>query len=143
MITNMTTRRSYSELIRLKTFDERFEYLKMSAKIGDDTFGYERVFNQKFYGSPEWKEFRRQVIIRDQGFDLGIEDHPIGGRIEVHHINPITIDELMNRSDSLMDLDNVICVSSNTHKAIHFGDSSLLPKDPIERTPNDTCPWKL
>lgn len=140
---NMTSKRSYSELIKLKTFEERFEYLKLSAKIGEDTFGHERIFNQKFYGSPEWKDFRRRALIRDGGFDLGMEDHPIIGRVEVHHINPITPEELYNRSEALMDLDNVICVSPNTHKAIHYGDKSLLPKDPIERSPNDTCPWKL
>lgn len=140
---SMTDRRSYSELKRLKTFEERFDYLKLSATIGEDTFGHERIFNQRFYGSPEWKDFRRQVIIRDGGCDLGIEDHPIAGRLEVHHINPITPEELRDRSESLMDLENAICVSSATHKAIHYGDKSLLPRDPIERSPNDTCPWKL
>lgn len=139
----MKNRRSYSELIRLNSFEERFEYLKLSAKIGKQTFGFERVFNQQFYGSPDWKNFRRKAIIRDGGFDLGDENHPIFGRIEVHHINPLTLEEILDKSETLMDLDNVICVSPNTHKAIHYGDKSLLPSDPIERSPNDTCPWKL
>jgi len=134
--------RSYSELIKLKTFEERFEYLKLSAKIGDETFGSERKLNQIFYGSPEWRAFRREAIIRDNGCDLGIEGREIGGRIEVHHINPISREDILNRADSLWDLENVICVSPNTHKAIHYGDGSLLPNDPIERRPNDTCPWK-
>lgn len=115
----------------------------MSARIGDETFGMERYLNQYFYGTPEWRALRQEAIIRDQGYDLGIEDHPIGGRIEVHHINPITIEDIKNRSPNLLDMENVICVSSNTHKAIHYGDASLLPHDPIERKPNDTCPWKL
>lgn len=134
--------RSYTELKKLKTFEERFEYLKLSAKIGQDTFGHERYLNQYFYGSPEWKAFRDEVLIRDGGCDLGMEDRPIFGRIEIHHINPITPGDIENRSDSLFDLENVICTSSLTHKAIHYGDVTLLPRDPIERKPNDTCPWK-
>ncbi|MDT3387117.1 MAG: hypothetical protein LIR46_05055 [Bacteroidota bacterium] len=135
--------RSYHELSQLKTFEERFEYLKLSARIGEETFGTERFLNQYFYGTPEWRALRQNALIRDQGCDLGIEDHPIGGRIEVHHINPITAEDIRNRDPCLLDLENVICVSSNTHKAIHYGDASLLPHDPIERKPNDTCPWKL
>ena len=135
--------RSYHELSKLKTFEERFEYLKLSAKIGEDTFGRERFLNQYFYGSPEWKAFRDEALIRDNGCDLGIEGRDIYGRIEVHHINPITAEQVEKRDPCLLDLDNVICVSPNTHKAIHYGDALLLPKDPVERTPNDTCPWKL
>lgn len=138
-----TSIRSYHELSQLKTFEERFEYLKLSARIGEETFGTERFLNQFFYGTPEWRALRQNALIRDQGCDLGIEDHPIGGRIEVHHINPITAEDIKNRDPCLLDLENVICVSSNTHKAIHYGDASLLPHDPIERKPNDTCPWKL
>lgn len=134
--------RSYSELVKLKTFEERFEYLKLSARIGEETFGSERKLNQIFYGSQEWRAFRREAIIRDNGCDLGIEGREIGGKIEVHHINPITREDILNRADCLWDLENVICVSPNTHKAIHYGDGSLLPHDPIERYPNDTCPWK-
>lgn len=139
---SMKSTRSYHELSRLKTFEERFEYLKLSARIGEDTFGQERYLNQYFYGTPEWKAFRREALIRDGGNDLGIEDHPIVGRVEVHHINPISAEDIQNNAECLLDLDNVICVSPNTHKAIHYGDSSLLPKDPIVRRPNDTCPWK-
>jgi len=138
-----TNTRSYHELCQLQTFEERFEYLKMSAKIGEETFGTERFLNQYFYGTPEWRALRQEALIRDQGCDLGIEDHPIGGRVEVHHINPITAEDIKNRNPCLLDMENVICVSSNTHKAIHYGDASLLPHDPIERKPNDTCPWKL
>lgn len=134
--------RSYSELIRLKTFEERFDYLKFSAKIGEKTFGYERYLNQMFYGSNQWRAFRREVIIRDNGCDLGLEGYEIFDRIEVHHINPITIEMIENEDPMLMDLENVICASSRTHKAIHYGDHSLLPKAPVVRKPNDTCPWK-
>lgn len=126
----------------MKTFEERYEYLKLSAKIGEATFGYERYLNQIFYGSPEWKAFRRDVIIRDNGMDLGLDGYDIGDRIEVHHINPITSEMIENNDPLLMDMENVICTSSKTHKAIHYGDKSLLPKGPIERMPNDTCPWR-
>lgn len=139
----MKNTKSYSELIRLETFEERYEYLRQSQIIGEDTFGRERYLNQLFYGSPEWRALRREALIRDNGCDLGIEDRKIGGRIEVHHINPITAEDIQNNNSCLLDLDNVICVSSNTHKAIHYGDASLLPRDPEERKPNDTCPWKL
>ena len=134
--------RKYSELIKLNTFEERFEYLKLSAIIGDKTFGNERFLNQKFYGSSEWKDFRRKVIIRDNGCDLAFEDNPIYDRIEIHHINPITMEDIENRSSNLMDMENVVCVSSRTHKAIHYGNSDSLPKPFVERRPNDTCPWK-
>lgn len=138
----MMNTRSYSELMRLETFEERFEYLKLSAKVGIDTFGNDRYLNQVFYRSPEWKYFRRQMLMRDNGNDLGVEDHPICSRVELHHINPITVEQIQNRDPCLLDPENVICVSPNTHKAIHYGDASLLPHDPIERRPNDTCPWK-
>ena len=134
--------KSYSELMRLETFEERFDYLKLSARIGEDTFGCERYLNQLFYRSPEWQRFRRQVIIRDDGNDLGIEGRDIGKRIEVHHINPITVKDIEEQNECLFDMENVICTSPRTHKAIHYGDKSLLPSDPIERKPNDTCPWK-
>lgn len=135
--------RSYSELVRLETFEDRFDYLKFSAKIGEKTFGYERYLNQIFYTSKEWRRFRRDMIIRDNGCDMALEDHDILGRIEVHHINPITIEMIENNDPLLMDPDNVVCVSPNTHKAIHYGDKDLLPKPLIERKPNDTCPWLL
>lgn len=134
--------RCYSELIKLDSFEERFEYLKLSSRIGDITFGFERELNQIFYGTSEWRSFRREVIIRDNGCDLGVDGYTINTRIEVHHINPITIEMIENNDPLLMDLENVICTSSKTHKAIHYGDSSLLPKNPIERYQNDTCPWR-
>lgn len=134
--------RSYSGLIKLPTFEERFEYLRLSSKVAEKTFGYDRYLNQVFYRSPEWRAFRREVIIRDNGLDLGCEDHEIFDKIEIHHINPITVEDIENNGPMLMDMDNVICVSARTHKAIHYGDASLLPKDPIVRRPNDMCPWK-
>lgn len=135
--------RSYEALIKIPTFEERFEYLKLSSKVGDSTFGYERYLNQIFYCSPEWRKFRDEVIIRDMGLDLAMKDHDIFDRIEIHHINPITPEDIENRSPLLMDMDNVVCTSSRTHKAIHYGDASLLIKDPVIRRPNDTCPWKF
>lgn len=135
--------RSYSELIRLETFEDRFDYLKFSAKIGEKTFGYERYLNQIFYTSKEWRRFRRDIIIRDNGCDMALKDYDILGRIEVHHINPITIEMIENNDPLLMDPDNVVCASPNTHKAIHYGDKDLLPKPLIERKPNDMCPWLL
>ena len=135
--------RSYVELARLSTFEERYEYLRLSGIVGQATFGSDRYLNQTLYTSPEWKSFRNKVILRDYGCDLGIEGRDIlGDRIIIHHINPLTIDDIRDRSPSIFDLNNVICVSHMTHEAIHYGDASLLPKDPIERKPNDTCPWK-
>ena len=135
--------RSYTELIRIPTFEERFEYLRLSALVGEKTFGFERYLNQVFYRSPEWKRVRREVIRRDDGCDLGIADRDIRGKIEIHHINPITIEDVENGSDILLGMDNLICTSPNTHKAFHYGDASLLAKiEPVIRRPNDTCPWK-
>lgn len=132
----------YSELITLPTFEERYRYLRLRGRVGEDTFGYDRYLNQAFYSSKEWKRFRRDVIIRDNGCDLGIEDREIYGSIIIHHITPITQDDILNRSSRLMDMENVICVSDNTHKAIHYSDEQLLFTLPIERRKNDTCPWK-
>lgn len=142
----MTTmmNRSYRELSRLETFEDRFEYLKTSSKIGEETFGASRYLNQYFYRTPEWRAFRKKVIMRDNGCDLGIEGReiPSGIQIVIHHINPITVEDVEERAESLMDLDNVICTTPLTHRAIHYGDISLVPTEPIERKPNDTCPWK-
>lgn len=136
-------RRSYHELARFKTFEERYEYLRLSGMVGQSTFGSDRYLNQALYTSPEWKSFRNRIIIRDNGCDLGIEGRDVlGDRIIIHHINPLTVEDVENRSPVIFDPDNVICVSHNTHQAIHYGDQSLLQKDPVERTPNDTCPWK-
>lgn len=134
--------KTYSELITIPTYKERFEYLKLGGVVGRDTFGYDRYLNQAFYNSPEWKRFRRDIIIRDNGCDLACEGYSIRGRIILHHINPITYEDLINRSSILFDQENIVCVTHNTHNAIHYGDSNLLITGPIERTSNDTCPWK-
>jgi len=135
--------KSYSEMIRLNTFLERFEYLKLKGKVGDETFGYSRYLNQHFYHTREWKNVRDQVIIRDNGCDLAIDDREIRDRILIHHINPITEEDILDRNPLVFDLDNLVCVSKLTHDAIHYGDSNLLPSDTIViRTKNDTCPWR-
>ena len=135
--------KTYSELIKIPTYKERFEYLKLDGIVGKDTFGYDRYLNQAFYNSPEWRRFRRDIIIRDNGCDLACEGYEIRGKIILHHINPITQDDLISRRrDVLFDPENIICVSHNTHNAIHYGDVNLLITGPIERTANDTCPWR-
>ena len=135
--------KSYSELIRIPTYKERFEYLRLNGIVGKDTFGYDRYLNQAFYNSPEWRRFRRDIIIRDNGCDLACEGYEIRGKIILHHINPITQDDLISRRrDVLFDPENIICVTHNTHNAIHYGDANLLITGPIERVANDTCPWK-
>lgn len=133
--------KTYLELCQLSTFEERFEYLKLDGIVGDWTFGSRRYLNQMLYKSAEWKELRDKVIIRDNGCDLGIQDRTIFGKVLIHHINPITIEDVLNRNPIVFDLNNLICVSHMTHQAIHYGDSNLLMKDPIQRTKNDTCPW--
>lgn len=134
--------KTYSELIKLSTFEERFEYLKIGGKVGVDTFGFDRYLNQIFYRSDEWKSIRDEVIIRDNGCDLGIEGREIYSRIIVHHMNPITKDDILNRSDFLLNPEFLICTIKLTHDAIHYGDSSILFTEPVIRTKNDTCPWK-
>ena len=135
--------RSYSELSKLKTFEERFNYLKLDGIVGQDKFGFDRYMNQWLYhNSKEWKATRRNVIVRDNGCDLGVEGYEIHDRIIVHHINPITIEDLLNHNPIIFDLDNLICVTHNTHNAIHYGDKKLLVRAPVERSKNDTCPWK-
>lgn len=134
--------RTYSELIQLKTFEERFEYLKLDGIVGRETFGFDRYLNQMFYTSIEWKKFRRDIILRDNGCDLAIPGLDIVGRIFIHHLNPITKEDILNRTEYLMNPEFVICSSKLTHNAIHYGDSDLLPKGPVERKRNDTCPWR-
>lgn len=135
--------RTYSELIRLKTFEERYEYLRLCSMVGEETFGFDRYLNQAFYKSKEWKTFRRDIVIRDNGCDLGMEDREIHGHIIIHHIVPITIDDVINRNiDILLNPENAICTCDNTHKAIHYGNEKILVLNPIERTRNDTCPWR-
>ena len=139
----MMSIKSYSELITLPTFEERYHYLKLGGKVGEETFGFDRYLNQVFYSSAEWKRFRRDIIVRDLGCDLGIEDRVIGGNIFIHHINPIILADVHRRNlEVLLNPENVICVSHNTHNAIHYGDESLLTLAPIARRPNDTCPWR-
>ena len=134
--------KNYSELSLLPTFEERFEYLKLGGVVGADTFGFDRVFNQKFYQSYEWKTVRNEIIVRDLGCDLGIEDRQIFGRILIHHMNPISLKDISDATKFLLNPEYLICVSHDTHNAIHYGDIGLVKKDLVERKPNDTCPWK-
>lgn len=134
--------RTYSKLVLLPTFEERFEYLKLNGAVGIDTFGFDRYLNQTFYKSAEWKRIRNKVIIRDNGCDLGIDGYEIYGRILIHHMNPITQDDIINRTDLLLNPEYLISVSLETHNGIHYGDTNQLLKGLIVRKPNDTCPWK-
>lgn len=134
--------KTYSELIQFKTFEERFNYLKIDGIIGQETFGFDRYLNQIFYTSPEWRKLRNKIIIRDNGCDLAVPGLKIIGKIFIHHINPISKDDIISRSDYLMNPEYLICSSKSTHDAIHYGDTNLLPKGPITRTKNDTCPWR-
>ena len=138
----MTAIRTYSELCQLSTFEERFDYLRLNGSVGKDTFGFDRYLNQQFYRSSEWKRIRDRVILRDNGCDLGVEGYEIRGRILIHHINPISVEDIHTMSDLLMNPEYLICVSHRTHNAIHYGDESLIITAPIERTQNDTCPWR-
>lgn len=134
--------KTYSELIELPTFEERFDYLQLKGIVGQETFGFDRYLNQILYNSKEWKHLRNEIIVRDNGCDLALEGFEIHGRILIHHINPITIDDVIKRREMVFDPENLICVTHNTHNAIHYGDKSLLITGPIERRANDTCPWK-
>lgn len=133
--------KTYKELMTLQSFEERFKYLVQGSNIGEPTFGYDRWMNQRFYSSNEWRRIRKAVAIRDDGCDLGCEDHPIYGRIHVHHIEPITSDDIANHSSKLFDMNNLISVSELTHKALTYGSFDTLPTPYKERTPNDTSPW--
>lgn len=135
-------RKSYSELATRTSFEEKFEYLKCGGSIGKDTFGFDRYMNQMLYQSKEWRQARHKVILRDNGCDLGDKDHPITGRIYIHHINPIKPEDIKESTNLLFDIENLICCSELTHRAIHYGDYNLLPKEPVTRTQNDTCPWR-
>lgn len=136
-------KKTYSEMKKLESFEDRYNYLKLGAKVGDLTFGADRYLGQALYHSDEWDHVRDQIIIRDEGCDLGHPDRPITSKIYVHHINPISKDDILNRSKNLFDPENLVCVSFNTHQAIHYGDESYI-KDTtyVERKPNDTCPWR-
>lgn len=139
----MKMSRSYRELSDISDYVKRFEYLKLGGSVGELTFNGHRYLNQKFYTSdPQWLKIKQQVILRDEGCDMGHPDFPIYGKILIHHINPITIDDLIQRKPCIFDLDNLVCVCLNTHNAIHYGDSTLLKLPPVERRANDTCPWR-
>lgn len=142
MKTMKTIIRTYSELITLPTFMERYKYLRIGGTVGADIFGFDRYLNQAFYKSEEWKSIRRHVIIRDCGCDLGIEGREIHERILIHHINPISEEDILDRSDYLLNPEYLISTSHRTHNAIHYGDDSILIDVPLERRKNDTCPWK-
>lgn len=135
--------RTYSELVKLQTFKERYEYLKLGGLIGEETFGFDRYINQRFYKSMEWKNIRDFVIVRDNGFDLGMQDYPIRGKILIHHINPITSKDIESMSDFLLNPKYLITTSHSTHNAIHYGnDNFIISNTVVERSINDTIPWK-
>lgn len=135
--------RTYSELSKLTTFKERFNYLRLDGQVGKDTFGFDRIFNQKFYTSKEWRHIRDLVVVRDNGCDLGIEGYDIVGQnLIIHHINPISLEDIESKSDILLNPEYLITTTHNTHNAIHYGDDKLLITGPIQRSKNDTCPWK-
>lgn len=132
----------YSELIALPTFIERYRYLKLNGVVGEDTFGFKRWLNQVLYTSSDWKSFRREIARRDNGCDLAVRGFEVYGPVIIHHIVPITYEDVLNRNKCLFDPENVILTQLGTHNAIHYGDESLLNIAPVERAPNDTCPWK-
>lgn len=133
---------SYRELLQLSSFEDRFAYLNLAGQVGYETFGSNRIFNQQFYHSSEWRRTRNGIILRDNACDLGVPGYEIHSRIYIHHINPITFEDIEFNSEALLDPENLICVSKQTHDAIHYGSESSLPKLPIERVPGDTCPWR-
>ena len=138
----MTDIKCYSELMLLPTFQARYKYLRLNGEVGKETFGFDRYMNQFFYRSLEWGRVRDFVITRDEGCDLGIPGREIFGRIVIHHMNPIRPEDIRNRSDLLLDPEYLITTIHDTHLAIHYGDEHLLLQEPVERRPNDTCPWK-
>ena len=140
--TNQTSIKTYSELIQLDSFEERYRYLRLDGEVGKETFGFDRYLNQIFYKSPEWKAIRDTIIIRDNGCDLAMLGYEISERILIHHMNPITKRDILERSDLLLNPEYLICVTKRTHDAIHYGDENLLMTGPVERTSNDTCPWR-
>lgn len=145
MMTNTTmsmTYKMYSELIKLEKFEDRFNYLSLVGIVGETTFGGHRYLNQMLYQTEKWKSTRREVIFRDNGCDLGHSDYPITGSIYIHHINPITIDDILKQRPCVFDLENLISTTFRTHNAIHYGSEDLLPKGPAVRSKNDTCPWR-
>ncbi len=142
MVVKVKSIKTYSELTRLSTFEDRFRYLRLFGNVGQETFGFDRYMNQQFYRSREWKQIRDYIIVRDKGCDLGVWGRDICGRILIHHMNPIELDDIKYSTDFLLNPEYLISVSLLTHNAIHYGDESLLMKEPVERYRNDTCPWK-
>ena len=134
--------RSYRELVLLPTIEERFKYLQIAQNVGVETFGFSRYLNQRLYSSTEWRNLRHQIVIRDGGWDLAMEGYPCGNRGTIHHINPITLDQLNRGDDCIFDPDNLILCSWKTHQAIHYGTLERIITKPIERRPGDTCPWR-
>ena len=141
-MTTTTNIKTYSELVMLPTFEERFKYLQLNGSVGKDTFGFDRYVNQNFYRSKEWKRVRDFVILRDNGCDLAADGYTIYGKIIIHHMNPITVKDIGSVTDYLMNPEYLICTTHSTHNAIHYGDGSLLMMLPTERRKNDTCPWR-
>lgn len=138
----MTKIRTYAELITIPTLEERFRYLKLDGKVGIDTFGFDRYLNQIFYKSKEWRKLRNDIILRDDGCDLGVEGYDIQGKIYIHHMNPIVVRDILDRTEFLLNPDFLICASFDTHQAIHYGNEDLLPQPLVERRAFDTCPWR-
>lgn len=138
----MTDIKCYSELMLLPTFQARYQYLRLNGEVGKETFGFDRYMNQFFYRSPEWRRVRDFVITRDEGCDLGVPGREIFGRVIIHHMNPIRPEDIRNRSELLLNPEYLITTIHDTHLAIHYGDEHLLLQEPVERRPNDTCPWK-
>lgn len=139
----MVKERTYTELSRLKTYEERFQYLLLRGKVGIETFGYDRYLNQILYNSPDWKKLRDKILIRDNGNDLGLDGYPIYGRAIIHHINPITLEDVLNHSSDVFNPEYLICVSHKTHNAIHYGvEDYIRSMEVVERKPNDTIPWR-
>ena len=134
--------RTYSKLITIPTFEERYNYLKLNGIVGKETFGYDRYLNQLLYRSSDWRSFRDRIIIRDNGCDLACEGFELQSRIIIHHIDPITVEDIINKHPKVFDPENVVSTSHNTHLAIHYGDKNLISIGPINRHKNDTCPWK-
>lgn len=138
----MSSIRTYSELIELSSFEDRYNYLKLDGQVGEDTFGFDRYLNQAFYRSKEWKRLRDKIILRDNGCDLGVEGHEIYGRVIIHHMNPISVHDIQDATEYLLNPEYLISTTHVTHNAIHYGDEKLLITGPIIRSKNDTCPWK-
>lgn len=134
--------RTYSELIKLPTFEERYRYLKLNGSVCEETFGFDRIINQNFYNSQQWKSIRDKIIFRDNGCDLGMDGYDIYGKIYIHHMNLLLRNDILNQTEFLLNPEYLICTTHQTHNAIHYGDEKLLATAPIERTRNDTCPWR-